>query len=114
MPIAPKNPFEARQFPGEVIVLYVRRYLRDPLSYEHVVELMAERGVEVDASCIWRSVQVYAPERTNVAAPLKPTNKNYWVDETYIRVRARTSICIERSIRTGKRSISCSRPNVTL
>ena len=23
-----------------------------PLSYEHVAELVAERGVEVDASCI--------------------------------------------------------------
>jgi transposase-like protein len=33
-----------------------------PLSYEHVAELAAERGVEVDASCIWRWVQVYAPE----------------------------------------------------
>jgi transposase-like protein len=27
-----------------------------------VGEVMAERGVEVDASCIWRWVQAYAPE----------------------------------------------------
>jgi transposase-like protein len=38
---------------------FVSRY---PLSYEHVTELVAERGVEVDASCIWRWVQAYAPE----------------------------------------------------
>src|SRR5580692_10210207 len=62
MPINPLNPFKGRQFPGEVIVLCVRWYLRYPLSYLHVAELVAERGVEVDASCIWRWVQAYAPE----------------------------------------------------
>jgi transposase, IS6 family len=40
----------------------VRWYLRYPLSYQHVTELVAERGVEVDASCIWRWTQAYAPE----------------------------------------------------
>jgi IS6 family transposase len=54
MPITPDNPFKGRQHSGELIVLCVRLYLRYPLSYEHVTELMAERGVEVDASCIWR------------------------------------------------------------
>src|ERR1700681_2573174 len=54
MPISAHNPFKGRQYPGEVIVLCVRWYLRYPLSYEHVTELVAERGVEVDASCIWR------------------------------------------------------------
>jgi transposase, IS6 family len=61
MPITPTNPFKGRQFPGEVIILCVRWYLRYPLSYEHVAELLAERGVEVDASCIWRWVQAYQP-----------------------------------------------------
>ena len=54
MPITPSNPFKGRHFPGEVIVQCVRWYLRYPLSYEHVAALVAERGVEVDASCIWR------------------------------------------------------------
>src|SRR5215831_3832333 len=62
MPITPTNPFKGRQFPGEVILLCVRWYLRYPLAYEHVSEILAERGVEVDASCIWRWVQTYAPE----------------------------------------------------
>ncbi|MGA7314450.1 MAG: IS6 family transposase, partial [Silvibacterium sp.] len=35
-------------------------YLRYPLAYEHVAELLAERGLEVDASCVWRWVQVYS------------------------------------------------------
>jgi len=51
-----------------VIILCVRWYLRYPLSYLHVTELVAERGVEVDASCIWRWVQAYAPELNKRAA----------------------------------------------
>jgi len=62
MPITANDPFKGRQHAGELIVLCVRWYLRYPLSYEHVAEMMAERGVGVDASCIWRWVQAYAPE----------------------------------------------------
>jgi transposase-like protein len=50
--------------------------------------LLAERGVEVDASCIWRWVQAYAPELNKRCRPhLKPTNKSYRIDETYIKVK---------------------------
>jgi transposase-like protein len=88
MPITASNPFKGRQYPGEVIVLCVRWYLRYPLSYEHVSELLAERGVEVDPSCIWRWVQAYAPELNKRCRPfLKPTNKSYRIDETYIKVK---------------------------
>src|SRR6266705_1029877 len=88
MPINSHNPFKGRQYPGEVIVLCVRWYLRYPLSYEQVTELVAERGVEVDASCIWRWVQAYAPELNKRCRPhLKPTNKSYRIDETYIKVK---------------------------
>jgi transposase, IS6 family len=88
MPITPTNPFKGRQFPGEVIVLCVRWYLRYPLAYEHVAELLAERGLEVDPSCIWRWVQAYAPElNKRCRAYLKPTNKSYRTDETYIKVK---------------------------
>src|SRR5882724_11525065 len=76
MPITPHNPFKGRQYPGEVIVLCVRWYLRYPLSYEDVAELVAERGIEVDASCIWRWVQAYAPELNKRCRPyLKPVNR---------------------------------------
>src|ERR1700726_1586272 len=88
MSINPHNPFKGRHYPGEVIVLCVRWYLWYPLSYEHVAELVAERGVEVDASCIWRWVQAYAPELNKRCRPhLKPTNKSYRIDETYIKVK---------------------------
>ena len=90
MPITPTNPFKGRQFPGEVILLCVRWYLRYPLAYQHVSKILAERGVGVDASCIWRWVQTYAPELNRRCRPhLKPTNKSYRIDETYIKVKGK-------------------------
>ena len=88
MLITASNPFKGRQYPGEVIVLCVRWYLRYPLAYEHVSEILAECGVEVDPSCIWRGVQAYAPELNKRCRPfLKPSNKSYRIDETYIKVK---------------------------
>jgi transposase-like protein len=54
-----------------------------------VAEILAERSLTVDASCIWRWVQVYAPELNKRCRPhLKPVNKSYRTDETYIKVKA--------------------------
>ena len=90
MPITATNAFKGRQYPGEVILLAVRWYLRYPLAYEHVAEILGERGLNVDASCIWRWVQAYAPEINKRCRPhLKPTNKSYRIDETYLRIKGK-------------------------
>jgi hypothetical protein len=90
-PITPTNAFKGRQYPGEVILLAVRWYLRYPLAYLHISEILSERGLFVDASCIWRWVQTDAPELDRRCRPhLKTTNKSYRVDETYIRSKAKT------------------------
>src|SRR5918994_2455626 len=90
MPITPTNAFKGRQYPGEVILLAVRWYLRYPLAYLHISEILSERGLFVDASCIWRWVQAYAPELDRRCRPhLKTTNKSYRVDETYIKVKGK-------------------------
>src|SRR5271170_1612490 len=103
MPITLNNAFKGRQHPGELIILCVRLYLRYPLSYEHVAELMAERGVEVDASCIWRWVQAYAPELNKRCRPhLKPTNKSYRIDETYIKVKGQDKYLYRAVDSTGQ------------
>ncbi len=103
MPITASNPFKGRQYPGEVIVLCVRWYLRYPLSYAHVSELLAERGVEVDPSCIWRWVQAYAPELNKRCRPfLKPTNKSYRIDETYIKVKGQDKYLYRALDSTGQ------------
>jgi len=83
MPITASNPFKGRQYPGELIALCVRWYLRYPLSYAHVSELLAERGMwKWTPGCNWRSLQAYAPELNKRCRPfLRPTNKSY--DEVY-------------------------------
>jgi IS6 family transposase len=88
VPITETNPFKGRQYPGQVIVTAVRWYLRYPLAYEHVSELLTERGLPVDASCIWRWVQAFAPELSRRCQQhLKRVNRSYRVDETYIKVK---------------------------
>ena len=63
-------------------------YLRFSLSYRDVEELLVERGLDTDHVTVWRWVQKYAPElERRLRAHLKPTNKSWRVDETYVRVK---------------------------
>src|SRR5208337_1362055 len=60
------------------------------LSLRDVEELFAERGLRADHMTIWRWVQRYGPElEQRLRRHLKPTNKSWRVDETYIRVKGR-------------------------
>jgi transposase-like protein len=103
MPITATNPFKGRRYPGEVILQAVRWYLRYPLAYKHVSELLAERGLEVDASCIWRWVQAYSPElNRRCQSHLKRTNKSYRVDETYIKVKGQDKYLYRAVDSTGQ------------
>jgi transposase-like protein len=53
-----------------------------------MAEMALERGLPIHSSCIWRWVQIYGPEPDKRCRPhLKPTNKSYRVDETYIRIK---------------------------
>ena len=82
--------FKWRQTAPELILCAVRWYLRYSLSLRDVEELLAERGLAVDHTTIWRWVQRYGPELKQRLRPqLKPTNKSWRVDETYIRVQGR-------------------------
>ena len=82
--------FRGRHFADEIIVLCVRWYLRYSLSYRDLAEIMRERNVFVDPSTIWRGVQRYAPElNVRIRRELKPTNRSWRTDETYVRVAGR-------------------------
>ncbi len=86
--MAPASPFKWRHFEGQIILLCVRWYLRYGLSYRDLEEMMAERGLGVDHTTIYRWVQSYAPELEQRCKPhLKQTNDSWRVDETYIKVK---------------------------
>jgi transposase, IS6 family len=82
------SPFKWRHFEGQIILLCVRWYLRYCLSYRDLEEMMAERGLKVDHTTIYRWVQQYAPELEKRCKPhLQRTTDSWRVDETYIKVK---------------------------
>jgi transposase-like protein len=84
----PENSFKWKHYAGEIILLNVRWYLKYPLSYRNLKEMMAERGMEVDHTTIMRWVHQYSPEiEKKVRRYLKPTNDSWKMDETYIKVK---------------------------
>ena len=84
----PHQPFKWRHFQGEFILLCVRWYLRYPLSYRDLEEIMREGGLSVAHTTIYRWVVAYSPELNQRCRPhLKQTNDSWRVDETYIKVK---------------------------
>ena len=82
--------FKWRQTAPELIVCAVRWYLRYSLSLRDVEELLDERGLQADHTTVWRWVQRYGPElEQRLRRHLKPTNKSWRVDETYVGVKGR-------------------------
>jgi len=82
--------FRGRHFREEIIVLCVRWYLRYPLSYRDLEEMMAERGLTVDHSTIARWVLHYSPILDKrIRREMRQPNRSWRVDETYIRVAGR-------------------------
>ena len=80
--------FKWRQTAPELILCAVRWYLRYSLSLRDVEELLGERGLKADHTTIWRWIQRYGPElEQRLRRHLKPTNKSWRVDETYVRVK---------------------------
>jgi IS6 family transposase len=82
--------FKWRQTEPGLILCAVRWYLRYSLALRDVEELLEERGLAADHTTVWRWVQRYGPEMEQRIRPhLKPTNKSWRLDETYIRVKGR-------------------------
>ena len=71
-----------------------------------MADMTAERGLFISASCIWRWVQIYGPELDRrCRRHLKPTNKSWRLDETYIKVKGEERFSIGRLIRPAIPSI---------
>src|SRR3954452_23829400 len=74
-------------FPAEVILWAVRWYLQFPISYRDLEAMLADRGVAVDHTTMYRWVQCFAPElEKRMRRHLRPCRGPWHVDETYIRV----------------------------
>ncbi len=54
--------FRGFRFPAEVILWAVRWYLQFSISYRDLERMLADRGVAVDHTTMYRWVQRFAPE----------------------------------------------------
>ncbi|MCM8739330.1 IS6 family transposase [Azospirillum sp. A1-3] len=83
-----KGPFKGRQFTAAVILWAVRWYLQFPISYRDLERMLADRGVAVDHTTLFRWIQAYAPELDKRLRPhLRMTTGSWRVDETYVKVK---------------------------
>src|SRR3954454_3176382 len=82
-----QSAFCGYRFPDDIIALAVRWYLRYRLPYADVAELLAERGVHVDASTVYDWVHHFTPLYQEMARPHRHQVRPKWsIDETYIKV----------------------------
>ena len=79
--------FKSHRVPSLIILCAVRMYLRYPLSYQDIRDLLAERGGDVDRAIVYRWVRKFGPEISKRAHHHRTQSGRSWhVDETYIRM----------------------------
>jgi transposase, IS6 family len=79
--------FRKRKFEPIVIVTCVRWYCRFALSLRDLEELMAERGLSVDHTTIWRWTQTYGAEvYRRLRGEVKWKSSTWHMDETFVRI----------------------------
>ncbi len=110
------NPFKGRHFQRDIILWAVRWYCKYGISYRELQEMLAERGVNVDHSTIYRWVQRYAPEMEKRLRWYwrNPSDLCPWhMDETYVKVNGRWAYLYRAVDSRGALSIFISPPVVT-
>ena len=95
--------FKGAHFAKDIILVGVRWYVAYPLSYRHVEELMAERGVSVDHATIQRWVVKYSPLLEEAFHRRKrPVWVSWRMDETYIKVKGQWGYLYRAVDKTGQ------------
>ena len=88
VPIMKPKESRYRHFLPQVILQCLRWYLRYPLSYRQLAEMISERGIKVDHTTIYRWIQHYAPEfEKRIRWYARPSAWSLRVDKTYIKVK---------------------------
>ena len=82
------RPFKGRHFTCEVILWALRWHLALPTSYRDLASMLADRGVMVDHTTLFRRVQAYAATlEQRIRKHLRPCTGSWRVGEIYIRVK---------------------------
>jgi putative transposase len=96
--------FKGHRFEKDLIMTCVCWYLAYPLSYRNLEEMMAERGVEVDHSSIYRWVRKFTPklEAAFRKGNQRPVGTSWRMDETYIKVKGQWKYLYRAVDRNGQ------------
>src|SRR6266540_7301075 len=89
-PLRSASAFSGYRWPADVILMAVRWYLRHPLSATSVMELLAERDINVSNRTVLRWVQTFGPQlaeearkhRRRLGLPGIPTRCSSFVART--------------------------------
>ncbi len=77
-------------YPLEVMLACVRWYAAYPLSFRHIEEMMAERGVFVDHSTLHRwSIKMLPVLAAVFRRRKRPVGRSWRMDETYVKISGR-------------------------
>jgi putative transposase len=79
------SAFSGYCWPVDVILTAVRWYLAYPLSSRQVLELLAERGIDVSHRTILNWVQAFGPRLADeVRRRRRPVGRRWFVDEVFL------------------------------
>ena len=79
------SAFSGYRWPADVILTAVRWYLAYPLSSRQVLELLAERGIDVSHRTVLDWVQVFGPQLAGeVRRRRRPVGRRWVVDEVFL------------------------------
>ena len=95
---------KGHRYEKEIILLCVRWYLAYPLSYRNLEEMMAERGVAVDHTNVYRWVQKFTPllEACFRRGHKQPVGLSWRMDETYIKIKGQWNDLYRAVDKTGQ------------
>src|SRR6195256_1963886 len=79
------SAFSGYRWPRDVIVMAVRWYLAYPLSSRQVLELLAERGIDVSHRTALNCVQTFGPQlAAEVRRHCRRVGRCWFVDEVFL------------------------------
>ena len=83
------HEFKWKHFAPEIILWCLRWYGSTPMSYANISDILAERGISVDRSTIYRWIIEYSPSLRKKLRRYQfiNTDSSWQLDETYVKVK---------------------------